>query len=160
MAWQDQRDLKIVTKAFGIPDSHKISTYNTRGGWQKLKKALGMEPAAIVEEIKKSNLRGRGGAGFSTGMKWSFVPKGAETVYLVCNCDESEPGTCKDRELVAKDPHLLIEGMIIASYALGCHHAYLYIRGEMMREVQVLRKAVAEAYHKGYLGNDVAGSGI
>jgi NADH-quinone oxidoreductase subunit F len=119
-----------------------------------------MKPAEIVDEVKKSNLRGRGGAGFPTGMKWSFIPKDAKTVYLVCNADESEPGTCKDRELIFWDPHQLIEGMIIASYALGCHHAYIYIRGEMMREYLVLKDAVAEAYKAGYLGKSVSGSGF
>ena len=111
-----------------------------------------MRRQAIIDEVKKSNLRGRGGAGFPTGMKWGFIPKDAKTVYLVFNADESEPGTCKDRELLYWDPHLLIEGMIIASYALGCTHAYIYIRGEMMREHVVLQQAVDEAYAQGYLG--------
>ena len=108
-----------------------------------------MQPAALVDEVKKSNLRGRGGAGFPTGMKWSFIPKDAKTVYLVVNADESEPGTCKDRELLAYDPHLLIEGMMIASYALGCKHAYIYIRGEMMREARIVQAAIDEAYAAG-----------
>jgi NADH-quinone oxidoreductase subunit F len=111
--------------------------------------------------VKKSNLRGRGGAGFSTGMKWSFVPKEAKRVYLVCNADESEPGTCKDRELMAYDPHLLIEGMAIASYALGCKHAYIYIRGEMIREAQMLQAAIDEAYEAGWMGKDhLAANGV
>ena len=151
--------LKIVTKNFGVVDSHKLSVYTQRGGGQAFRKALTMQPAALTEEVKKSNLRGRGGAGFPTGMKWSFIPKEAKTVYLVVNADESEPGTCKDRELLAYDPHLLIEGMLIASYALGCKHAYIYIRGEMMREAAIVDAAIDEAYAAGLLGRDQAAAG-
>src|SRR5689334_2523026 len=123
-------------------------------GYETAKKALSMNPDDIIEEVKKSNLRGRGGAGFPTGLKWSFIPKGSPEVYLVVNADESEPGTCKDREILYWDPHLLVEGMIIASYALGSAHSYIYIRGEMMREHAVLQRAVDEAYARGYLGKD------
>src|SRR5688572_5759149 len=154
MGWQDAKGIKIVTKNFGVKDSHRLATYQQRGGWEGFKRALGMTPASIIDEVKKSNLRGRGGAGFSTGMKWSFVPKEAKRVYLVVNTDESEPGTCKDRELMAYDPHLLFEGMAIASYALGCKHAYIYIRGEMMREAKILQAALEEAYEGGWLGKD------
>jgi NADH-quinone oxidoreductase subunit F len=154
MGWKDARNVKIVTRNFGVADSHKLETYLARGGWQAFRKALGMAPAALVDEVKKSNLRGRGGAGFPTGMKWSFVPKEARTVYLVVNADESEPGTCKDRELLAYDPHLLLEGMAISSYAIGCKHAYIYIRGEMMREAKIVEKAIDDAYAKGLLGSD------
>jgi NADH-quinone oxidoreductase subunit F len=161
MGWQDAKGIKIVTKNFGVAGSHKLSTYQQRGGWEGFKRALTMTPASITDEVKKSNLRGRGGAGFSTGMKWSFVPKEAKRVYLVVNADESEPGTCKDRELMAYDPHLLFEGMAIASYALGCKHAYIYIRGEMMREAKILQAALDEAYEAGFLGKDhLAGSGV
>ena len=152
--WQAARDVKIVTKNFGVADSHKLATYRGRGGWEAFRKSAGMTPAEIVDEVKKSNLRGRGGAGFPTGMKWSFVPKEARTVYLVVNADESEPGTCKDRELLAYDPHLLIEGMAIASYAIGCKHAYIYIRGEMIREAKIVQAAIDEAYSAGLLGAD------
>jgi NADH-quinone oxidoreductase subunit F len=110
--------------------------------------------------VKKSNLRGRGGAGFPTGLKWTFIPKGSTEVYLVINADESEPGTCKDREMMYWDPHLLIEGIIIASYALNSRHSYIYIRGEMMREYAVLQTAVREAYSRGYLGDNILGTGI
>jgi NADH-quinone oxidoreductase subunit F len=158
MGWEDARGIKIVTKNFGVADSHKLSVYRQRGGGEAFKKALGMAPAAITDEVKKSNLRGRGGAGFFTGMKWSFVPKEAKRVYLVVNADESEPGTCKDRELMAYDPHLLIEGMLITSYALGCKHAYIYIRGEMMREAKILQEAIDEAYAAGLLGKDHQGN--
>src|SRR5436189_1973097 len=146
MATADANNLKIVTKNFGVPDSHKLAVYNQRGGGAAFRKALTLQPAALVDEVKKSNLRGRGGAGFPTGMKWSFIPKEAKTVYLVVNADESEPGTCKDREILYWDPHLLIEGVILASYALGSLHSYIYIRGEMIREHAVLKRAVEEAY--------------
>jgi len=156
-----KQDTKIVTKNFGVADSHKLSVYTQRGGFAGFRKVLGMLPSAVTEEVKKSNLRGRGGAGFPTGMKWSFIPKDARTVYLVVNADESEPGTCKDRELLAFDPHLLIEGMAIASYAIRCQHAYIYIRGEMMREAKIVQAAIDEAYAGGFLGADhsVAGGG-
>ena len=152
--WQESKGVKIVTKNFGVADSHKLSVYQQRGGYEGLRQALTLQPAALVDEVKKSNLRGRGGAGFPTGMKWSFIPKDAKQVYLVVNADESEPGTCKDRELLAFDPHLLIEGMLIASYALGCKHAYIYIRGEMMREAKIVQAAIDEAYAAGWLGKD------
>ena len=147
--WQDAMGVKIVTKGFGVPGSHKLSVYTQRGGFQAFPKALTWQPSALTDEVKKSNLRGRGGAGFPTGMKWSFIPKDAKLTYLVVNADECEPGTCKDRELLAYDPHLLIEGMLIASYALGCKHAYIYIRGEMMREARIVQEAIDEAYAAG-----------
>jgi NADH-quinone oxidoreductase subunit F len=159
MGWEQANGVKIVTKNFGVADSHKLSVYQQRGGGQAFRKALTMAPAALVDEVKKSNLRGRGGAGFPTGMKWSFIPKEAKQVYLVVNADESEPGTCKDRELLAFDPHLLIEGMMIASYALNCKHAYIYIRGEMMREAEIVETAIEEAYAAGLLGKDHQGAG-
>src|SRR6476659_2529397 len=133
------RDTKLVTKNFGNEKAKTVAGYQAAGGYQALAKAFLMTPAAIVDEVKKSNLRGRGGAGFATGMKWGFIPKDAKQVYLVCNADESEPGTCKDRELIFWDPHLLIEGMIIAAHALKSVHNYIYIRGEMMREYEVLQ---------------------
>src|SRR5882762_3955643 len=140
---RDPQETPLISRLFGIKDSRKIDVYLQHGGYQALEKALKeVTPAALIDEVKKSNLRGRGGAGFPTGMKWSFIPKEARTVYLVVNADESEPGTCKDRELLAYDPHLLIEGMAIASYALGCKHAYIYIRGEMMREAKILEEAL------------------
>ncbi|MEZ4404156.1 MAG: NADH-quinone oxidoreductase subunit F [Kofleriaceae bacterium] len=151
---------KLVTAKFGNPDAKTLVGYEKLGGYQTLRKAFGMKPDEIVAEVKASNLRGRGGAGFATGVKWGFVPKDATGVHLVCNCDESEPGTCKDRELVFWDPHLLIEGMIISAYALKATHNYIYIRGEMMREYAVLAKAVDEAYARGYLGKNILGSGF
>ncbi len=119
-----------------------------------------MTPDAVTEEVKKSGLRGRGGAGFPTGMKWSFLDKSTDKPrYLLCNADESEPGTFKDRLLMEKIPHLLIEGMIVSSYALGCRTSYIYIRGEYMFILRILEKAIAEAYAKGFLGNNILGTG-
>jgi NADH-quinone oxidoreductase subunit F len=147
---------KIVTRHFLNEAAKNIDEAIKLGGYGAgMKKALALEPPAIIEEVKKSNLRGRGGAGFPTGMKWSFIPKDAKQVYLVVNADESEPGTCKDREILYWDPHLLIEGIIIASYALGSTHSYIYIRGEMIREHAVLERAVEEAYAKGFLGKEL-----
>jgi len=151
---------KVVTSRFGNEEAKTLAGYEKTGGYQTLRKALAMRPEDVLNEVKASNLRGRGGAGFATGVKWGFVPKDATKVHLVCNADESEPGTCKDRELIYWDPHLLIEGMIISAHALKAVHNYIYIRGEMMREYAVLVKAVEEAYARGYLGKNVLGSGI
>src|SRR5688500_2677477 len=149
---------KLVTQRFGNESARTMTGYEQSGGYQALRKAVSMGRDAITNEVKASNLRGRGGAGFSTGTKWGFVPKDAKQVHLVVNADESEPGTCKDRELMYWDPHLLIEGMIITAFALKAVHNYIYIRGEMMREVIVLQKAVEEAYARGYLGKDILGT--
>jgi NADH-quinone oxidoreductase subunit F len=151
---------KVVTIRFGNEAARTVQGYEQSGGYQALRKALGMSPEAIINEVKASNLRGRGGAGFATGVKWGFVPKDSKNVHIVVNCDESEPGTCKDRELVWWDPHLLIEGIAISAFALKAVHNYIYIRGEMMREYEVLNEAVAQAYAKGYLGKNVLGSGF
>jgi NADH-quinone oxidoreductase subunit F len=145
---------KIVTKGFGVDGNNQIDEAMKRGAYGQLQKAFAMQPAAVTDEVKKSNLRGRGGAGFPTGLKWTFIPKDAKQVHLVVNADESEPGTCKDREILFWDPHLLIEGVIIASYALGSTHSYIYIRGEMIREHAVLVRAVEDAYAKGFLGKE------
>jgi NADH-quinone oxidoreductase subunit F len=154
------RDTKLVSAKFGNEEARTVAGYEKLGGYQSLKKALGMQPEAITNEVKASNLRGRGGAGFATGVKWGFVPKGAKDVHIVVNCDESEPGTCKDRELIYWDPHLLIEGIAISAFALKAVHNYIYIRGEMMREYAVLARAVEEAYARGYLGKNILGSGF
>ena len=152
---------RLVTRNFpqfhdGVAIARTLEGYRKTGGYEALKKALSMPRAALVDEVKKSNLRGRGGAGFATGLKWTFLPKDAKEIYLVCNCDESEPGTCKDRELVEYDPHQLIEGFLIASYALGVKRGYIYIRGEMMQEAKTLVRAVEEAYAAGLLGKEQA----
>jgi NADH-quinone oxidoreductase subunit F len=151
---------RIVTARFGNAEARTLPGYEKTGGYAQLRKALAMRPEDVAAEVKASNLRGRGGAGFATGVKWGFVPKDARAVHLVCNADESEPGTCKDRELMYWDPHLLIEGMIITAHALRAVHNYIYIRGEMMREYLVLQKAVAEAYARGYLGKNILGTSI
>lgn len=128
-------------------------------GYQSAKKALAMQPDDVINEVKKSNLRGRGGAGFPTGMKWGFIPKQSQKPkYLVCNADESEPGTFKDRDLMRYTPHLLIEGMVIAGFAVGASTGYIYIRGEYTREAKLLDDAIDEAYKAGYLGKNILGS--
>ncbi len=151
---------KLVTARFGNEDAKHLDKYEKLGGYQILRKALAMRPDDITNEVKASNLRGRGGAGFATGVKWGFVPKDAKDVHIVVNADESEPGTCKDRELMYWDPHLLIEGIVISAHALKAVHNYIYIRGEMMREYVVLQKAVDEAYARGYLGKNILGTGV
>ncbi len=130
-------------------------------GYTAAKKALAMPQDDIIAEMKKSNMRGRGGAGFPTGMKWGFIPKqSAKPKYLVCNADESEPGTFKDRDIMRYIPHLLIEGMVIGGYAIGAHHGYIYIRGEYTREAKLLDRAIEEAYEAGYLGKNIQGTGF
>ena len=141
------------------PNLHRIETYESIGGYRALKKALGMKPDDIIAEVKKSGLRGRGGAGFPTGMKWSFVPfNSGKPIFLLCNADESEPGTFKDRVILEKNPHVLIEGMIIAAYAVRSKKSYIYIRGEYAYGARILEKAIEEAYAKGYLGSKILGS--
>lgn len=152
-------DLKIISANFDDPTARDLAGYELAGGYRSVRKALAMAPADVHGAVKTSNLRGRGGAGFPTGMKWGFVPKDSETVYLVINADESEPGTFKDRHILYWNPHLLIEGMLIAAHALGVKNAYIYIRGEMQREYQVVQTAVDQAYDKGYLGERPFGTG-
>lgn len=152
---------KLLTEHINVPGIDTFEVYRQHGGYRSVEKALKtMTPDEVVEEVKKSGLRGRGGAGFPTGMKWSFLakPEGVPR-HLVCNADESEPGTFKDRELMTKLPHLLIEGMITSSYALGANTSYIYIRGELLYVLRILEKAIAEAYAKGFLGKNILGSG-
>jgi NADH-quinone oxidoreductase subunit F len=152
----------ILTKNMHVSNLHQMDVYQSLGGYTGLAKALReYKPEEVTEIVKKSGLRGRGGAGFPTGMKWGFVPKGSgNPIYLCVNADESEPGTFKDRLIIEKDPHQLLEGIIISAYALGCHQAFIYIRGEFFYGSEVLNKAVAEAYEKGFLGKDILGSGF
>ena len=151
---------KILLEHTDKPDQHTLSGYESRGGYRAIRKALGMDPMAVIEEVKKSGLRGRGGAGFPAGQKWSFVPRnGAKPTYIVCNADESEPGTFKDRLLLEKDPHAMIEGMMIAAWAVQSHWMAVYIRGEYAFPYVRLKEAVNECYAKGYLGDNVFGSG-
>jgi NADH-quinone oxidoreductase subunit F len=138
-----------------------LDGYFAAGGYKPLKKALGMKPADLIEEVKKSGLRGRGGAGFPTGLKWSFIPKdGQGPRYIVCNADEGEPGTFKDREVILKNPHALIEGMAIAGYAIGASRGYIYIRGEFAAEARQLEEAIADARGRGLIGANLLGSGF
>ena len=143
------------------PDQIKIGTFEAHGGYKAWKKTLtSMQPDEVIAEVKNSGLRGRGGAGFPAGMKWSFIPKDSpKPRYLVCNADESEPGTCKDRVLMERDPHAVIEGMAIAAYAIGCHQMFIYIRGEFNHCIERMNAAVKEAYEKGHLGKKVYGTG-
>lgn len=155
------KNRRLLLEHVDVPGIEGIDVYVKHGGYASLEKALKkMSPDEVVEEVKKSGLRGRGGAGFPTGMKWSFLakPEGVPR-YLVCNADESEPGTFKDRYLMEKIPHLLIEGMILSSFALGANQSFIYIRGEFMYVLNILEKAIAEAYSKGYLGKNILGSG-
>jgi NADH-quinone oxidoreductase subunit F len=153
--------IKVLTRNMHVPRLESIEVYESLGGYQALRKALGnCRPAEVTEMVKRSGLRGRGGAGFPTGMKWGFVPKDSNApVYLCVNADESEPGTFKDRLIIEKDPHQLIEGAIISAYALNCHTAFIFIRGEFVHGAGVLNKAVGESYARGYLGKNILGSG-
>ncbi len=148
----------ILLRARGTKNSRSLATYVKAGGYRALDKALGMDAGEVIAEVKASGVRGRGGAGFPAGVKWSFVPKDSpKPKYLVCNADESEPGTFKDRELILVDPHMVLEGIAIASYAIGANTAYIYIRGEFVRETAILEKAIGEARQKNYLGPKVLG---
>jgi len=153
--------IRILTANIDKPNSAAIDTYIAGGGYEAARTALGMKPEEIVQIVKDSELRGRGGAGFPTGNKWSFVPKNApRPTYLLANADEAEPGTFKDRVIIEKDPHLLVEGMIIAAFAIGSNPmAYIYIRGEFHYGATVLVKALEEAREKGFLGKNIFGSG-
>jgi len=153
---------KLLLEHIDVEGIRSYDVYRKQGGYQAVEKALkGMSSDDVVEEVKKSGLRGRGGAGFPTGMKWSFLakPDGVPR-HLLCNADESEPGTFKDRYLMEKIPHLLIEGMILSSYALGANQSYIYIRGEYMFVMRIVEQAIAEAYANGWLGKNILGSGF
>ena len=152
-------EVKVVSKRFGLGATN-LDRYLELDGYKALQKALGMAPDAIINEMKASNLRGRGGAGFPTGMKWSFVPKqSAKPKYVLCNGDESEPGTCKDRLIFEHDPHSVIEGVMIACLAINANVGYIYLRGEYRYLVVIMEKAVADAYARGIIGKNIFGSG-
>jgi len=154
-------ELRVIRNYVGIKDSHTIESYKSRGGYTAIGKAFQMEPDEIIDEIKKAGLRGRGGAGFPTGVKWSFIQRDSKKpVYLCCNADESEPGSFKDREILEQDPHQMLEGIIIACYTINSHKAYIYIRGEMPHGASVIEDAIKEAYDKGYLGTNILNSGF
>ena len=151
----------VLSRYWDEPGSWTLDTYREHEGYEALSKALAMEPDTVIATIKESGLRGRGGAGFPTGMKWSFIPQGdGKPHYLVVNADESEPGTCKDMPLLLATPHVLIEGIIIAAYAIRAAHAFIYVRGEVVPVLRRLHNAVAEAYAAGYLGDNILGSGF
>jgi NADH-quinone oxidoreductase subunit F len=151
---------RIFTNLYGLQD-WRLAAAKKRGAWDDTKAILARGRDAIIDEMKKSGLRGRGGAGFPTGLKWSFMPKQSDgrPHYLVVNADESEPGTCKDRDIMRHDPHILIEGCLVAGFAMGANAGYIYVRGEFIRERETLEAAIAEAYDAGLLGKNAAGSG-
>ena len=152
-------EVKIISRRFGM-GATDIDRYLELDGYKAVQKALQIGPEAIINEMKASNLRGRGGAGFPAGMKWSFVPKeSAKPKYVLCNGDESEPGTCKDRLIFEHDPHAVIEGVMIAAIAINSHKGYIYIRGEYRYLLEIMQKAIADAYAKGFLGKNIFGSG-
>ena len=152
----------LISKRWGVENSHKIDVALKLGAYQALEKALKqMTPDHIIDEVKRSSLRGRGGAGFPTGLKWSFVPKDSpKPKYVICNADESEPATCKDRPLMEMDPHQLIEGITIAGRAIHAHRGFIYIRGEYRYVLDIVDAAIAEAYSRGYLGRNILGTGF
>src|SRR5689334_18335290 len=149
---------KLLFDRIDEPGLDTIEVYKRRGGYQSLEKALRMTPEEVLQNLLDSGLRGRGGAGFAMGKKVSFLPRGAMDKYLVCNADESEPGTFKDRELMQKSPHMLIEGMVIAAYAAGANRSFIYIRGEYQQQAEILERAIEEAREAGYLGERILGS--
>ena len=153
-------EVRVISRRFSLPNARSIDVYLQHDGYKALEKGLKqMAPGQITEEVKKSNLRGRGGAGFPTGMKWSFIPKDSpKPKYILCNADESEPGTSKDRPLMELDPHQLIEGILLAGRAVGSRQGFIYIRGEYRYVLDIVDKAIAEAYSRGYLGNNILGT--
>jgi len=151
----------VLSAHWDEQDSFTIDGYKRHGGYDAAKKALAMDPDAVIQLVKDSGLRGRGGAGFPTGMKWGFIPQNdGKEHYLVVNADESEPGTCKDMPLLMANPHVLIEGMIIASYAIRAKHAFVYLRGEVAHVARRVNAAIADAYKAGYLGKNIFGTGV
>src|ERR1044072_3158989 len=152
---------KILLRIIDVPEFYRLATYESAGGYRSWRRVVeSMTPDDVINELKKSALRGRGGAGFPTGMKWSFVPKDSpKPKYLVCNADESEPGTFKDRLLIERDPHAILEGTLIGAYAIQSHTAFVYVRGELAFGATRLEKAVAEAYEAGLIGKNIFNSG-
>ena len=153
-------EIKLLSEHYGRDEFRRLEGYKKYGGYKPLVKALKMEPQKIIDEVKESGLRGRGGAGFPTGVKWSFLPKNQEPRFLVCNADEGEPGTFKDRMMMERAPHQLIEGMLISAFATGSHKSYIYIRGEFQTPIKIVSKAIEEAYKGGLLGQNILGSGF
>lgn len=160
--YRHEKETLVMSEHFGVPEARTLGGWQERGGYTALKKALEMGPAAVTEEVKKSGLRGRGGAGFPTGLKWSFMPKddSRQPHYFLINADESEPGAFKDRELCRWTPHQVLEGALIGAYAIRARHVYIYMRGEFFEPAQIIAKAIEEAYAAGIAGDDVMGSGV
>ena len=151
----------VLTRNWGDDRAWQLAAYERQGGYAAMRTALAMTPADVVTAVKDSGLRGRGGAGFPTGMKWGFIPQdNPKPKYLVVNADESEPGTCKDIPLMMASPHTLVEGVIIAAYAIRANTAFIYVRGEVLHVVRRLQQAVREVYAAGYAGTDVLGTGF
>ena len=146
---------KLLTEHYHREDYKTLAGYQKQGGYQTLKKALSLKPATLIEEVKESGLRGRGGAGFPTGVKWGFLPENGEPRYLLCNADEGEPGTFKDRMMMERAPHQLIEGMLISAYAIRSRKSYIYIRGEYQKSYRILQKALEEARQAGFIGKNI-----
>ena len=153
-------EAKIISEHYNKDEFIGIDGYKKHGGYEQVANAFKMQPKEIIEMVKAAGLRGRGGAGFPTGMKWSFLPDNGEERYLLCNADEGEPGTFKDRKMMERAPHQLIEGMIISGYAVSSHKGYIYVRGEYRHIIELLEKAIKEAYDAGYLGKNIQGSGF
>ena len=153
-------EVKYLSEHYNKPEYRTLEGYKKHGGYEQLPRALKMERQKIIDEVKASGLRGRGGAGFPTGVKWGFLPNNGEPRYLLCNADESEPGTFKDRLMIERAPHQLIEGIIISAYAIGAHKAYIYIRGEYTGPAAILEQAIREAREAGYIGKNILGSGF
>src|SRR5271154_5432463 len=154
-------ETRVISKRFGLQNSASLDTYLATGGFKAFRKAHEMKPEQIIDEVKTSALRGRGGAGFPTGLKWSFVPRTSpRPKYIIVNADESEPGTCKDRLLIEYDPHQMIEGIVIAGLAVGAQQGYVYIRGEYRYLIDIMDRAIDEAYQRGYLGDSILGRGV
>src|SRR5512136_3418125 len=152
---------RILLRDLDISDIGKLDAYTKNGGYAALRKALAtMQPEQVIDVVKASGLRGRGGAGFPTGVKWSFIPKDIFPRYVTVNADESEPGTFKDRQIIEKNPHQLVEGAAIAAYAVRAEHTYIYCRGEFAQPARTLQAAVEAAYKAGYLGKNIFGAGV
>jgi NADH-quinone oxidoreductase subunit F len=159
--YRHDRETRMLSEHFGNPDARRLDVWRELGGYQALEKALGMERSAVIEEVKASGLRGRGGAGFPTGVKWSFMPQdGARAQYLLVNADESEPGAFKDRELCRWTPHQLIEGALIGAYAIRAQHVYIYVRGEFFEPARIVGRAIEEVYAAGLAGQGILGSDV
>ena len=151
---------KLLTEHYHREDYKTLAGYKKREGYQTLEKALSLKPEALIEEVKESGLRGRGGAGFPTGVKWSFLPNNKEPRYLLCNADEGEPGTFKDRMMMERAPHQLLEGMLISAWATQSHKSYIYIRGEYQKSYRIIQKSLDEAREAGFIGKNIMGTGF